>query len=93
MAGAPPEREGTLGERIRAGLAGASGVDHIRGAGLLLGVALKEGIDANAVTARLLDDGLVVNAVNASTLRLAPPLTVSDSEIDEAVALIKGALS
>ncbi|MEY4032640.1 MAG: acetylornithine aminotransferase [Actinomycetota bacterium] len=81
------------GDRIRAGLNGATGVDHVRGAGLLLGVALSEGKDANAVAADLLGKGLIVNAVNATTLRLAPPLTVSAAEIDEAVALIKAALA
>jgi acetylornithine/N-succinyldiaminopimelate aminotransferase len=32
--------------------------------------------------------GLVLNAVTATALRLAPPLTVSQAEIDEAVAII-----
>lgn len=81
------------GERIRAGLSSVPGVDHVRGAGLLLGVALSEGRDANAVAADLLGKGLIVNAVNASTLRLAPPLTVSVAEIDEAIALIKEAVA
>ena len=81
------------GERITSALTGAPGVDHVRGSGLLLGVALAGDRDANAVAADLLARGLIVNAVNASTLRLAPPLTVSNAEIDEAVALIKDALS
>ena len=34
----------------------------------------------------------IVNAVNATTLRFAPPLTVSDAEIDEAVAMVKEVL-
>ena len=37
------------------------------------------------VAADALDAGLVVNAVTPTALRLAPPLTVSDDEIDEAV--------
>ena len=41
--------------------------------------------DAKVVAAELLDRGLVVNAVTPSALRLAPPLTVTDAEIDEAV--------
>lgn len=81
------------GERIRSRLAGLPGVDHIRGSGLLLGVALQEGTDANVVAAGLLERGLIVNAVNGSTIRLAPPLTVSDAEIDEACALIGAALA
>ena len=52
----------------------------------MLGVELAEGIDAKAVYTDLLDRGLVVNAVTATTLRLVPPITVTDAEIDEAVA-------
>ena len=37
--------------------------------------------------------GLIVNAVNASTLRLVPPITVTDDEIDEAVGLIGDVLA
>jgi acetylornithine/N-succinyldiaminopimelate aminotransferase len=79
-------------QRLRAGLASVPGVASVRGHGLLLGVEL-DGRDAKAVAARLLDDGLVVNAVTPTTLRLAPPLTVSAAEIDEAVSMIAAALA
>ncbi len=46
---------------------------------------LADGIDARAVAAAALDAGLIVNAVTPTALRLAPPLLVSDAEIDEAV--------
>jgi acetylornithine/succinyldiaminopimelate/putrescine aminotransferase len=81
------------GARVRGQLLGVPGVDHIRGEGLLLGVALSGERDANAAASELLSRGLIVNAVNASTLRLAPPLTVSDAEIDEACALIAAVLA
>jgi acetylornithine/N-succinyldiaminopimelate aminotransferase len=64
----------------------------VRGAGLLLGVELEAGIEAKAVYLDLLARGLVTNAVTATALRLAPPLTVTESEIDEAVAMIAEAL-
>lgn len=67
-------------------------VTSVRGAGLLVGAQLVEGIDAPAVYRRLTDLGLICNAVNASTLRLLPPLTVSDDELVEAVELIGRAL-
>ena len=41
-----------------------------------------------AVYRSLLDHGLVANAVGPTSLRFAPPLTVSDAEIDEAVAIV-----
>ena len=79
------------GDRLRSALAPLAAVGRIRGLGLLLGVELVDR-DARAVANRLLDDGLVVNAVTPTALRLAPPLTVTDAEIDEAVGMIAGAL-
>ena len=64
-------------------------MSSVRGAGLLLAVELAEGIESRAVYLRLLEKGLVTNAVTATALRLAPPLNVSSAEIDEAVSLIR----
>jgi predicted acetylornithine/succinylornithine family transaminase len=87
-----PAHAEAAGARLRAGLVATAGVSEVRGLGLLLGAELAGG-QAKAVASRLLDDGLVVNAVTDTALRLAPPLLVSDAEIDEAVALIGKALS
>ena len=81
------------GARLREGLLKLSQVDHVRGSGLLLGAQLKEGVATADVVPALLTAGLIVNGVNASTLRFAPPLTVSDAEIDEALAIIGTVLS
>lgn len=69
------------------------GVDSVRGAGLLLGARLAVGIDARDVASAALERGLIVNAVTADTVRLAPPLVVSPAEIDEAVAILAEVLS
>ncbi|MGA1220566.1 MAG: aspartate aminotransferase family protein, partial [Ilumatobacteraceae bacterium] len=79
--------------RIRALLDGAGGVTGVRGSGLLLGVALEDGIVAGDVASEALSNGLIVNAVNAATIRLAPPLTVSNEEIEEAMAILVDAIS
>jgi acetylornithine/N-succinyldiaminopimelate aminotransferase len=63
-------------------------VASVRGQGLLLAAELADGRDAKAAYAELLDRGLVTNAVTPTSLRFAPPLTVSEAEIDEAVALV-----
>jgi acetylornithine/succinyldiaminopimelate/putrescine aminotransferase len=63
-------------------------VVSVRGRGLLLGVELAQGIDAKEVQLQLLKNGLVTNAVTATALRLAPPLTVSKEEIQEAADII-----
>jgi acetylornithine/succinyldiaminopimelate/putrescine aminotransferase len=81
------------GERLRGLLEALPGVRFVRGQGLLLAAELVEGIDAKAAYSALLDAGLVTNAVTGTALRLAPPLTVSDAEIDEAVAMIARVLA
>jgi len=77
-----------LGARLRAGLEELPGVVGTRGRGLMVGVALEEGIDAPAVGADLLERGLVVNTPAADTIRLLPPLVVDADQIDKAVGLI-----
>jgi acetylornithine/succinyldiaminopimelate/putrescine aminotransferase len=81
------------GARLSNALNKLSKVDHVRGSGLLLGAQLTAGVETKDVVPALLEKGLIVNGVNATTIRLAPPITVSDAEIDEAVALIAEALS
>jgi acetylornithine/succinyldiaminopimelate/putrescine aminotransferase len=88
-----PAMAARAGARLSAALGEVAGVAHVRGLGLLLAVELASPIDAKAVATELLDRGLVVNAVTASALRLAPPLTVSDAEIDAAVGLIVAVLA
>ena len=56
----------------------------VRGRGLMLGVALSEDL-APKVAAAALDEGLIINAVGARTLRIVPPLVITRDEIDEAV--------
>jgi predicted acetylornithine/succinylornithine family transaminase len=80
------------GARLAESLGAVPGVAGVRGLGLLLAAELVEGLDAKAVAAACLDAGLVVNAITASALRLAPPLTISDAEIDEAVAILASVL-
>ena len=80
------------GARLMDALAQAQGVSGVRGLGLLIAAELDEGIDARVVAAACLDAGLVVNAVTPTALRFAPPLNVSDAEIDEGVALVEKVL-
>lgn len=78
---------------IRSELADCEHITHIRGQGLLLGLVLSPGFDSKVVYTQLLDAGLVTNAVNADTIRLAPPLTVSHAEVVEACSIVKKTLS
>jgi acetylornithine/N-succinyldiaminopimelate aminotransferase len=87
-----PAMARSKGAHLRQRLADLDGVADIRGHGLLLGAVLDDGIAAGDVASAALRRGLIVNAVTSTTIRLAPPLTVSESEIDEAVAILEAAI-
>lgn len=67
-------------------------VSGVRGLGMLLAVELV-GYDAPAVAARCLEEGLVLNGVTPTALRMAPPLVISDAQIDEGVAILARVLN
>jgi predicted acetylornithine/succinylornithine family transaminase len=72
------------GERLAEGLRGLG--LRVRGRGLMLAF---EQMDAPGMVRRgLAEQRLVLNATGPETLRLLPPLTVSDEEIDEALRRI-----
>jgi acetylornithine/N-succinyldiaminopimelate aminotransferase len=64
---------------------------EVRGRGLMLACELD--VPAPALARRaLLEQRLVLNATGPSTLRLLPPLIISESEIDEGLARLGRAL-
>jgi len=66
-------------------------VRTVRGRGLMLACELD--VAAGDVVARaLLEQRLVINATGPDTLRLLPPLTITDDELDEALRRLRGAL-
>ncbi|MCY3850529.1 MAG: acetylornithine/succinylornithine family transaminase [Acidimicrobiaceae bacterium] len=78
--------------KIRASLADIAGVDHVRGRGLLLAIELtaesRAGRTGAEIARACLDEGVILNGITPTALRIAPPYTVSDDEIGEAVAVI-----
>ncbi|WP_267241935.1 acetylornithine transaminase [Streptomyces sp. PR69] len=93
------EAQGLLAQVVRKGEAlrrGIEGLRHprvreVRGAGLLLGVVLAEPVAARVQRAAQ-DAGFLVNAAGASTVRLAPALTVAEEEIAALVKELPGIL-
>jgi acetylornithine/N-succinyldiaminopimelate aminotransferase len=82
-----------LGERLAAGLQELPWVVAVRGRGLMLAIDLRNGLSAPELARRaLLEQRLVVNATGPGTIRLEPPLIVTEAEIDEALARL-GALT
>ena len=72
------------GDQLRAAIAsiGSPLVREVRGNGLLIGLGLVQPV-AVQIAADALEAGLIVNAPNDSSIRLAPPLIVGDDEIAE----------
>jgi 2,2-dialkylglycine decarboxylase (pyruvate) len=103
------ERAAELGSRLRAGLEELrrrhEQVGDVRGAGLMLGLELVQDRDTRvpdpvfgtAVTQRCLELGLNVNIVKfpalGSVLRLAPPLTISEADLEVGLEILDRALA
>lgn len=80
------------GDQVRAAIAGLPLVAEVRGRGLLIGVGLSADV-APAVVTQALELGLIINAPNDSSIRLAPPLIIGDVEITEFVEKFTAALT
>jgi acetylornithine/N-succinyldiaminopimelate aminotransferase len=78
-------------QRLAALAPGRDLVTGVRGRGLLQALVLQRPLAA-AVTARALDEGLVVNAVAPDAVRLAPPLVIGEALLDEMAARLGRAL-
>lgn len=68
------------------------GVKEVRGAGLLIGIEL-EVLKATDIANDLRDAGVLVNAANATTIRLAPALIVTDAQIEKFLTIFKKVVS
>ncbi|MDH3642470.1 MAG: aminotransferase class III-fold pyridoxal phosphate-dependent enzyme, partial [Gammaproteobacteria bacterium] len=86
------ERAAELGERILDGLStalkGNNRVTEIRGKGLMIGVQLNE--PCTELVAKGLQSGVLINVTKDNTVRLLPPLTLTDDEADSLVDLVSG---
>ncbi|QKY68782.1 acetylornithine transaminase [Lentibacillus sp. CBA3610] len=79
-----------LSQRLSESVGNFSGVSAIRGKGLMIGIECHQ--DVSPLVGRLLDEGLLVLSAGSNIIRLLPPLTVSEKEIDTAIQLIGDAL-
>lgn len=80
-------RSESMGRRLIEGLAdlGYECVQDLRGRGLLVGMEVKEGTDTKKLSAAFLDCGILTKETRSRTFRFAPPLVISESEVDEIV--------
>lgn len=72
------------GEELRGFLTGLGHplIAQVRGRGLLIGIGLARPV-AKELSALALDHGLIINAPNEHSIRMAPPLIVGDAELSE----------
>jgi acetylornithine aminotransferase/acetylornithine/N-succinyldiaminopimelate aminotransferase len=77
-----------VGEEVLHRLAELPRVAEVRGRGLMLAFDLDAGgpTAPELVERALLEERLVVNATGPATIRLLPPLVVSDEELEDALA-------
>jgi acetylornithine/N-succinyldiaminopimelate aminotransferase len=66
-------------------------VVEVRGAGLLLGIEIDH--VARDVIAHCLDRGVVVGSAGERILRLTPPLTITDEELEQALGVLEEVLA
>jgi acetylornithine/N-succinyldiaminopimelate aminotransferase len=91
------ERDGLLpraievGERLRTELATDERVVDVRGVGVLVGLTLSEPHGPDVVAAAQ-EAGFIVNATGPDRVRLAPPLVVTDADVDALLAAWPGIL-
>ena len=76
------------GAHLMQELALIPGVKEVRGAGLLLGIEL-ESLKASVIADAMRDAGVLVNAANQTTIRIAPALIVSDAQIKRFIAIFR----
>src|SRR3954464_6682776 len=86
-------RADVLGKTLHHGIEslGHPLVDHVRGRGLLRGIALSEP-QGKTVEAAARDAGFLVNAAAPDLIRLAPPLVITEAQIAEFLTALPGVL-
>lgn len=86
-------RAAALGVRLQHGIEALEHplVDHARGRGLLRGIVLRAPVAKAAETAAR-EAGFLINAAAPDVLRLAPPLIITESQVDSFLAALPAIL-
>jgi acetylornithine/N-succinyldiaminopimelate aminotransferase len=70
----------------------SAAVASIRGKGLLQGIVLRDPSQGLPLLAALRDAGLLVTFAGGTTIRITPPLAITDAELDEGLAILESVL-
>ena len=79
-------------EFIMQRIAVIEGVSEVRGAGLLLGIQLDKPI-ASKIALQMREQGVLVNAANESTIRIAPALNISRIQLNKFCTIFEKVMS
>ena len=79
------ERSAELGLRLLEGIRALPHdcIEDVRGRGLLVGMEVKEGTDTKKLSAAFLDCGILTKETRSRTFRFAPPLIITEEQVDE----------
>ncbi len=65
-------------------------ITNVKGKGLIIGLDLDDAVvNAADIPPLALKEGFLINAIGSSVIRLLPPLTVTDAEIEHALTLLE----
>lgn len=66
-------------------------IQEVRGRGLLLGLVMS--VDAAALAAKCIENGLITICTNNNVLRFLPPININKAHVDEAISIVEKSLA
>ena len=68
-------------------------IKEVRGKGLLIGIEITDGkVTAREICEKLMKNGVLTKETHETVVRFAPPLVITQKELDDAIAIIKKTL-
>ncbi len=76
------------GNYLRRAIEKMPGVKEVRGMGMMLGIGLQDGYIAGTMVQNMLEQGLLCLTAGHNTIRLLPPLTITQAELDRGLQIM-----
>ena len=76
------------GNYLRRAIEKMPGVKEVRGMGMMLGIGLQDGYIADTMVQNMLEQGLLCLTAGHNTIRLLPPLTITQAELDRGLQIM-----
>ena len=80
------------GAYLREKISAMPGVMEVRGMGLMLGIGLADELNAGVLVQKMLEQGLLCLTAGHNTIRLLPPLVITQAEMDAGLAIMASVL-